>query len=365
MSKFRNIFVRLYDVLWRDPKLIWKYYMPWSCSGQGAGGKGQEITSPQVGTGRALSAASDSQVASPSLGGGQGEVAPSLYLFRVDGRVGHGGMFDRLKGLISVYAVAKAQGKPFRILFTYPFRLETYLEPRDYDWRLREGELSERFPKARPVFAYGECYNPVRIMKNRRRQTHFYYGYNSLDKINEHFGTDYDWGQLYHELFRPSPYLQQYLDHYQKEIGSDYIVVHTRFLNLLGDKTETDINPELPVEQRQALMDRIIEKMKEVSPSLGGGKGEASRVMLASDSMTFIAYARKRMPEVYVVPGTVKHIDTAGKTDDAENIKMFLDYYLIAGAKKVYNIVGPGMWPSAFPEYAAKIGQTEFERVVL
>ena len=307
-------------------------------------------------------------------------------------------MFDRLKGLISVYAVAKAQGKPFRILFTYPFRLETYLEPRDYDWRLREGELSEWFPKARPVFAYGECYNPVRIMKNRRRQTHFYYGYNSLDKINEHFGTDYDWGQLYHELFRPTPYLQQYLDHYQKEIGSDYIVVHTRFLNLLGDKTETDINPELPVEQRQALMDRIIEKIESliggqgagcrgqentspqvgtgralsaatdsqaVSPSLGGGKGEASRVMLASDSMTFIAYARKRMPEVYVVPGTVKHIDTAGKTDDGENIKMFLDYYLIAGAKKVYNIVGPGMWPSAFPEYAAKIGQTEFERVVM
>ena len=444
MSRFHNIFVRFYDVLWRDPKLIWKYYMPWSQSaGRGAGGRGQEITSPQVGTGRALSAASDSQVVSPSLGGRQGEAAPSIYLFRVDGRVGHGGMFDRLKGLISVYAVAKAQGKPFRILFTYPFRLETYLEPRDYDWRLREGELSERFPKARPVFAYGECYNPVRIMKKRRRQTHFYYGYNSLDKINEHFGTDYDWGRLYHELFRPTPYLQQYLDHYQKEIGSDYIVVHTRFLNLLGDKTETDINPELPVEQRQALMDQIIEKIESlvdgqgmcglpptpsegrgtraevdgeatctkqckntqhstlntqhyeeqgaggrgqentslqvgtgcalsaatdsqaVSPSLGGGKGEASQVMLASDSMTFIAYAQQRMPEVYVVPGTVKHIDTAGKTDDGENIKMFLDYYLIAGAKKVYNIVGPGMWPSAFPEYAAKIGQTEFERIVL
>ena len=73
MSKFRNIFVRLYDVLWREPKLIWKYYMPWCCSGQGAGGKGQEITSPQVGTGRALSAATDSQAVSPSLGGGKGE----------------------------------------------------------------------------------------------------------------------------------------------------------------------------------------------------------------------------------------------------------------------------------------------------
>ena len=33
----------------------------------------------------------------------------------------------------------------------------------------------------------------------------------------------------------------------------------------------------------------------------------------------------------------VKHIDTAGETDDSENIKMFTDYYLISGAQKVYS----------------------------
>ena len=37
---------------------------------------------------------------------------------------------------------------------------------------------------------------------------------------------------------------------------------------------------------------------------------------------------------MYIVPGTVKHIDTAGETDDSENIKMFTDYYLISGAQK-------------------------------
>lgn len=343
MSKSRNIFVRLFDVFWREPKLMWKYYRASSVqpSKEGDSSDGQKI------------------------GAVRSQQAP-LYVFRVDGRMGHGGMFDRLKGLVSIYAVAKSQGKPFRILFTYPFRLETYLEPRDYDWRLREGELVERFPKSRPVIAYGECYAPSRIFKNRRRQTHFYYGYNSLDKINEHFGTDYEWGQLYHELFKPTPYLQQYLDHYQKEIGADYIVIHTRFLNLLGDKTETDINPELPEKEREDLMNSILDKIKElVQGTLKPSTLNPPRVMLASDSMTFIAYAKREMPDVYVVPGTVKHIDTAGHTDDGENIKMFLDYYLIAGAKKVYNIVGPGMWPSAFPEYAAKIGQTEFERVMI
>ena len=368
---FRQLFVRLYDVLWREPKLICKYYI-------GVRGKKQgTIPKPQT---------SNLKSQTP------------LYVFRVDGRVGHGGMFDRLKGMISVYAVAKTQGKGFRVLFTYPFTLEKYLEPRDYDWRLKEGELTEHYPQSRPLFIYGECYHPTRLMKDRRRQTHFYYGYNSLDKINEHFHTDYDWGKLYHELFRPTAYLQQFIDRHQREIGSDYIVVHTRFLNLLGDKTETAINPELPFEEREPYMRRIVEEIRrivesplpvppreegvitsegeltdcssvrpnKVAPSLGWGEGERPpRVMIASDSMTFIDYVKRQIPDVYVVPGKVKHIDTAGQTDDSENIKMFLDYYLIGGAKKVYNIVGPGMWPSAFPEYAAKIGQTEFERIII
>ena len=341
---FRQLFVRLYDVLWREPKLICKYYI-------GVRGKEQgTIPKPQT---------SNLKSQTP------------LYVFRVDGRVGHGGMFDRLKGMISVYAVAKTQGKGFRVLFTYPFPLEKYLEPRGYDWRLKEGELTEHFPQSRPLFIYGECYHPTRLMKDRRRQTHFYYGYNSLDKINEHFHTDYDWGKLYHELFRPTAYLQQFIDRHQREVGSDYIVVHTRFLNLLGDKTETAINPELPVEEREPYMRRIVEEIKSLIGKGEKEQGEGdslrtlNRVMIASDSMTFIDYVKRQIPDVYVVPGKVKHIDTAGQTDDSENIKMFLDYYLIGGAKKVYNIVGPGMWPSAFPEYAAKIGQTEFERIII
>lgn len=340
----RQFFVRLYDVLWREPKLICKYYI---------GARGKE------------------QGATPNL-------QNPLYVFRVDGRVGHGGMFDRLKGLISVYAVAKAQSKDFRILFTYPFPLEKYLEPRDYDWRLKDGELIEHFPQSRPLFIYGECYRPTRLMKDRCHQTHFYYGYNSLDKINERFGTGYDWGKLYHELFRPTPYLQQFIDRHQQEIGHDYIVIHTRFLNLLGDKTETAINPELPVNEREPYMQRIVEEIRTIlgagGKEQGGGNAQRTlnpkpstlnRIMIASDSMTFIDYVKHQIPDVYVVPGTVKHIDTAGQTDDSENIKMFLDYYLIGGAKKVYNIVGPGMWPSAFPEYAAKIGQTEFQRITI
>ena len=103
-------------------------------------------------------------------------------------------------------------------------------------------------------------------------------------------------------------------------------------------------------------MRQMLEKIKELIAE------NKTKVMLASDSMTFIAYVQREVPDVYVVPGQVKHIDTAGETNDAENIKMFLDYYLISKAQKVYSLVGTGMWPSAFPEYAAKIGGAEFVR---
>ena len=181
-------------------------------------------------------------------------------------------------------------------------------------------------------------------------------------KVNLRYSSLFDWGELYRELFKPTEYLQHYLDYYQREIGQGYIVMHARFLNLLGDKTETEINPELPNNKKEILMKKIGNKILEIKNNWEG-QNKQRRVMLASDSMTFIQYMQKLFPQLYVVPGEVKHIDTAGYTDDAQNIKMFVDYYLIAKALHVYSICAPGMWRSAFPEYAAKIGNTRFERV--
>ena len=322
----RQCLVLLLDVLWREPKMIWKYY--------NVNGNANDNVNDGVGGNK--------------------------NIFMVDGKVGHGGMFDRLKGAISVYAISKVQQKDFRIYFDYPFELQKYMEPNSYDWAIDKKDVVFAYPHSRPLFLYGECYAPKRLFKNRRCEAHFYYGYDSLNVINEKCGTDFEWGQLYRELFKPTAYLQQYIDHYRQELGCEYIVVHTRFLNLLGDKVETAINPKLPQSERESLMSVMRDKIKELAKLDDG-----MRVMLTSDSMTFIDYMKKEMPGIYVIPGMVKHIDTAGETNDAENIKMFLDYYLISYARKVYSLVGRGMWPSAFPEYAAKIGDVEFKRIHL
>lgn len=317
----RNLFVCLKDTLWREPQLIARYYLH-----------------------------------------GHFNSALPKNVFMVDGRVGHGGMFDRLKGAISVYAISKVQRKDFRISFNYPFELQKYLEPNEYDWVIDKKDVVYSFPHSRPLFLYGECYHPVRLFKNRKCEAHFYYGYDSLSEINERYVTDFEWGQLYRELFKPTAYLQQYIDSYQQEIGANYIVVHTRFLNLLGDKVETPINPELEQKERAALMARMHDKIVDLYATYQNKNGKV-RLMLASDSMVFIRYMQQEMPYVYVVPGEVRHIDTAGETNDGENIKMFLDYYLISRSKKVFSLMAEGMWPSAFPQYAAKIGNVPFERM--
>ena len=309
---------RLFDIFFRESKLIAKYYFPF-CFGH----------------------KSDTMV------------------FKADGRFPHGGMFDRLKGAISVYAASECIGTKFKISFTHPFDLRDYLEPNEYDWTIDEKELITGWPAARPVFMYGEFENPVRLVKRRSCESHFYYGYNSLDWLNKRYNKNFEFGTLYKQLFKPATRLLKYIDMYKAEIGCKYIVAHFRFMNLIGDSTEfKEINPTLPEVEQQELIEKSLEQLRCLK-----SEWKQDRIMLCTDSARFVSIVRAQMPDVYVVPGEIKHIGTAEDNSDASTIKMFLDYYLIAEAEKVYNFVSNGMWKSAFPEYAAKIGQKPFERI--
>lgn len=293
-----------------------------------------------------------------AVGGCDNTCRAGAMVFCADGRMPHGGMFDRLKGAVSVYAAAKVLGRDFRICFTSPFVLERYLEPNVYDWRIGEDGRCESVCGARPVVMYGEWSNPRRLLKRRHREAQFYYGYDSLAYINRRCGTQFDWGELYGELFRPTAYLQQYIDDCKRGLGDNYVAVHLRFMNLLGDKTEFDVDPTLPASEQESLMVRALAELRGVM-----ARNSGKRVLLATDSATFVERVHREEPEVQFIPGEIKHIGTAAETSDGAVVKMFIDYYMIAGAERVYNIVGPGMWPSAFPEYAAKIGRCPFERV--
>lgn len=285
-------------------------------------------------------------------------------VFCADGRFPHGGMFDRLKGAISVFAASQCIGREFKISFTHPFELRDYLEPNEYDWTIDKTDLISSWPAARPIFMYGEFANPVRLVKKRSCESHFYYGHDSLDWLNNRYGKNFEFGSLYKQLFKPTPRLQKYIDIYKAEIGCKYIVAHFRFMNLIGDSTEfKKINPTLPEDMQDRLIVKSLEQLKFLKQDTALNEGGDFRIMLATDSARFVSFVKEQMPDVYVVPGEIKHIGTAEDNNDASTIKMFLDYYLIAEAERVYNFVSDGMWKSAFPEYAAKIGQKPFERI--
>ena len=60
--------------------------------------------------------------------------APHRIIYMADDRMCSSGMFDRLKGMVSLYALSKAQGKQFDIFHVNPFLLEDYLQPNSYNW---------------------------------------------------------------------------------------------------------------------------------------------------------------------------------------------------------------------------------------
>ncbi|GHV53839.1 hypothetical protein FACS1894181_17730 [Bacteroidia bacterium] len=65
----------------------------------------------------------------------------SITIFMVNGLIKHGGLVDRLKGIVSAYAVCKNNNIPFKIKFDFPFQLSSYLEPNKYNWKLESEVL--------------------------------------------------------------------------------------------------------------------------------------------------------------------------------------------------------------------------------
>lgn len=281
------------------------------------------------------------------------------YVFMADGKMAHGGLFDRLKGLISIYAIAKIKSKRFAIFFEDPFGLDRFLEPNQYDWRAKDNEIIYSYPHTRPIIAYSEYNTPDRLFQDKKGQTHYYFGSDILECINQKYGSLFEWSALYHELFRPSDYLMKYVDEVKTEIGVQYFAFHLRFMNLLGDKVENDEDSKISESEKRELINSCVSKIKDLCSSM------KIRAVVFSDSMVFLQEVKKELPEVYVVSGNARHIGTAGKTTDDENLKLFTDMYLMVDAQNVYSIVGKGLYPSAFPEYSAKIGNKPFERISL
>ena len=281
--------------------------------------------------------------------------SPHRIIYMADDRMYSSGMFDRLKGMISLYALSKAQGKQFNIYHVNPFLLEDYLQPNSYNWIC--DDIQYCFFRNRPIINYPNDLN--RLFK-LRRESHVYIGHDIIDEINKHYNQNFEFGVLYRQLFKPTKHLQNKIDESIKQIGGEkFISIHIRLVNLLGDHTER-LKEFSQLETTEA--ECLLEDLKKVILEIVSNNSDY-KIVLATDSNIFCQYIKKEIPCIYCVPGKIKHVGNSAVVKDEEALKMFTDYYLLSMSERVFSIVGKGLYSSQFPLYAAKIGNKPFERV--
>lgn len=274
-------------------------------------------------------------------------------IFMVDGRSIHGGLADRLRGICSVFAVCKKNNWDFKINFIYPFKLTDYLVPNKYDWSINDSEISYNIKYSAPVllnsYQLPTKYHRIYLFKRmfRKKQLHVYsespWGY---DQFSVNFNL----------LFKPSKKLQESINKHLKIIGTDYISVTFRFQQLLGDFKEGNY-PILLREEKDKLINECINQLY-----LLHNKYKNKKILVTADSITFLN-SIKTIDYVYVILGNVVHMDYSEKESYIVYEKSFIDYFLIANAKKIHLIYNNQMYRSGFAQQAAKIYNRPYEEI--
>lgn len=280
----------------------------------------------------------------------------SGIIFMVDGKLHHGGLSDRLRGILTTYEFAKRHNLPFYIHWTYPFTLTDYLIPNDkINWEINNSEISYSANEAYPVVIMQTIELQTRFMNwlrlrmalhDHKKQIHVY---SNADNARNSFY------KLYHELFKPSPMLQSQIDFHLSNLGDKFYSFTFRFLNLLGDFKE-HLQLTLSQEESDALIEKVCNEFIKMATSVPDGY----RILITSDSGRFLKVAKNLDNRIYIVPGMVQNIDLVKKVNLSAWMKTFVDQQLIMRAEKVYLLRTGSMFKSGFPKFAANIGRRPF-----
>ena len=286
-------------------------------------------------------------------------------IFMADGRRPHGGLTDRLRGLLSTYSVCKQCGYDFRINFVSPFQLSDYLQPHTFDWRIAPEEIcyNNQDATVETFLAHGEVLNSSytywrtkrRIRKDAKKfkQIHVYSNASMSEREQKARACE-----LFNELFTPIPALQAKLDENARAIGGKYCSASFRFQQMLGDFKDDKGGhwKTLDSADQQKLMDTCLQQLKAVRE-----REQIDKMLLASDSIRFLEFAQEWLDFVYVVPGQMMHIEANEPIPFEVNLKTFVDMLMISRAEKAFLFQTGDMYSSNFPRFASELGGIPFE----
>ena len=299
--------------------------------------------------------------------GGNGWYKP--YVINViDGTILHGGLTDRLRGAISTYAICKEKILPYRLYFTYPFNLEDFLIPNQYEWRISNVDVCGNIRDCNPVILFpmgNNASTEVSAFQFHKQKNYLRRHINRSDKqtivfTNAAFAYNLDYSNLFNELFKPSIKLQTSINRQIEILGPDYISVHARFLDLLGDfKEPIKIKKrQLPEIEAQKLIQTSVEQIMLIHDRYPDKK-----ILINSDSTRFIR-ACSELEYTYSIPGNITHIDMKQSDEYYGNYeryeKTFLDFMVMANSEKIFLLKGNNMRKSGYSFAASKIYNREF-----
>ncbi len=272
-----------------------------------------------------------------------------------DGSTKHGGLTNRLAGIISFYEIAKFYHKKFGIHFIFPFHLEKFLQPKNHDWIARKKDLHLLPVKRFKMMDNRVCLDDMLNSLNYREgvQYHVYSNIDILDIFYDENEHKKAWSKNFHELFQVSPFLRKELNKYK--FSDDYVAVQLRFLNLFGDFKDTSRKLAISYKDQHILMNEckeIIDLIKKKHPK--------QKVFVSSDSQKFLNFINKDN-QVMISSGDIKHSDMHSR--GRAHIRTFVDLFLLAEASHIYNIKLDNMHKSYFPVYASYINNVPFTRV--
>lgn len=283
------------------------------------------------------------------------QVSPGIVVC-FDGHIQHGGLADRLRGIVSVYSWCREHNVPFYINYTSPLELTNWLVPNEYDWFLPASHLSYNSKIALPFVMIGwDNVEEVHAMLSflhfihPKKQLHIYCNSNPK-KDSFHL--------LFKELFKLEDSLAKRLEVLQEHLFCDtsFVGMSFRFNQLLGDFKDT-IGTPLNEEEQQTLINKCIEEVDRLHRQ----NHPNSRVLITADSTKFIKKIAKFLDYVAIIPGKSVHMDQMRNEAKEAYTKVFIDMFMLSRATKVYLLCTGKMYRGAFGEYASLIGSIPYE----
>lgn len=279
-----------------------------------------------------------------------------------DGKFMHGGLVDRLKGIIAFYQFALQSEANFKIYFKSPFELSDYLNTNKLNWIANESDLKWNPFNTRILYLMDNFkidFNPSAYFKQSKKNRHIIYSNVDYFAVQKSKLTEEEscklWSASFNQLFRKSDIVKQALNLLLPK--EKFVSIHTRFTSLMGDfKDVTD--RELPENRKTQLLALLLNECNKIAAHNPG-----KMIFVFSDSPLFLGHI-KANSSFHILDGTPIHIDTIKGTPKRRDVlKVFIDFFALAASEKIYQLKSKEMYLSSFSAYAAKVNQVPYEVV--